>query len=115
MVLSWMLLFASCVALAQTPDTGWLSNPDHPPVEARLALTGQGNSETYHLDGLLSIHLQGDWKTYWRSPGEGGVAPELIINDSQNLDDITWHWLAPKRYELLGLTMLGYKGRLLFR
>ncbi len=113
-ILSWMLLFASCVALAQTPDTGWLSNPDHPPVEARLALTGQGNSETHHLDGLLSIHLQGDWKTYWRSPGEGGVAPELIINDSQNLDDITWHWPAPNRYELLGLTMLGYKGQVAF-
>ena len=113
-LLSLCLLLLSPSVLANTPDTGWLSNPDHPPVEARLALTGQGNPETHHLDGLLSVRLQGDWKTYWRSPGEGGVAPELIINDSQNLDDITWHWPAPKRYELLGLTMLGYKGQVTF-
>ncbi|WP_108743362.1 protein-disulfide reductase DsbD domain-containing protein [Salinivibrio sp. MA351] len=113
-LLSLYLLLLSPSVLANTPDTGWLSNPDHPPVEVRLALTGQGNPETHHLDGLLSVRLQGDWKTYWRSPGEGGVAPELIINDSQNLDDITWHWPAPKRHELLGLTMLGYKGQVTF-
>ncbi|WP_108742881.1 protein-disulfide reductase DsbD family protein [Salinivibrio sp. AR640] len=113
-LLSLCLLLLSPSVLANTPDTGWLSNPDHPPVEVRLALTGQGNPETHHLDGLLSVRLQGDWKTYWRSPGEGGVAPELIINDSQNLDDITWHWPAPKRHELLGLTMLGYKGQVTF-
>ncbi|WP_108743941.1 protein-disulfide reductase DsbD family protein [Salinivibrio sp. IB643] len=113
-LLSLYLLLLSPSVLANTPDTGWLSNPDHPPVEARLALTGQGNPETHHLDGLLSVRLQGDWKTYWRSPGEGGVAPELIINDSQNLDDIIWHWPAPERHELLGLTMLGYKGQVTF-
>ncbi|OOF08008.1 cytochrome C biogenesis protein [Salinivibrio sp. MA427] len=113
-LLSLCLLLLSPSVLANTPDTGWLSNPDHPPVEVRLALTGQGNPETHHLDGLLSVRLQGDWKTYWRSPGEGGVAPELIINDSQNLDDIIWHWPAPERHELLGLTMLGYKGQVTF-
>lgn len=113
-LLSLYLLLLSPSVLANTPDTGWLSNPEHPPVEVRLALTGQGNPETHHLDGLLSVRLQGDWKTYWRSPGEGGVAPELIINDSQNLDDITWYWPAPKRHELLGLTMLGYKGQVTF-
>lgn len=108
------LLLLSPAVRATAPDTGWLSNPDHPPVKARLALTGQGHPQTQHLDGLLSIRLQGDWKTYWRSPGEGGVAPELIINDSQNLGDITWHWPAPSRHELLGLTMLGYKGQVTF-
>ncbi|OOE38821.1 cytochrome C biogenesis protein [Salinivibrio kushneri] len=108
------LLLLTPTARANAPDTGWLTNPDHPPVTARIALTGQGSPDTLRLDGLLSIRLQGDWKTYWRSPGEGGVAPELIINDSQNLDDITWHWPAPKRHELLGLTMLGYKGQVTF-
>lgn len=113
-ILSLCLLLLTPTARANAPDTGWLSNSDHPPVTARLALTGQGSPDTLRLDGLLSIRLQGDWKTYWRSPGEGGVAPELIINDSQNLNQITWHWPGPKRYEQLGLTMLGYKGQVAF-
>ncbi|GAL17896.1 membrane protein suppressor for copper-sensitivity ScsB [Vibrio maritimus] len=27
---------------------------------------------------MLDVELDGEWKTYWRSPGEGGVALNLI-------------------------------------
>jgi DsbC/DsbD-like thiol-disulfide interchange protein len=31
--------------------------------------------ENDRIDGLLSIELASGWKTHWRSPAEGGVAP----------------------------------------
>ncbi|TDR76415.1 suppressor for copper-sensitivity B [Photobacterium lutimaris] len=95
-------------------STGWLQNPDHPPVELRYMLTGQQNPETKTVEALLEVKLDGDWKTYWRSPGEGGVAPSIDWSLSNNLENIDWHWPMPKRYEFLGVETLGYKHTIIF-
>jgi suppressor for copper-sensitivity B len=91
-------------------QTGWLTNPAHPPVKTRFVLTGQVNPEQKLVEGFLEIELSGDWKTYWRSPGEGGVAPSIDWSKSTNLADVDWHWPYPKQFELLGIHTLGYKG-----
>ena len=74
LIMTLALSLFSLIAQAQTTDTGWLTNPQHPPVQTRFVLTGQQDPNTNTLTGYLDVKLTGDWKTYWRSPGEGGVA-----------------------------------------
>ncbi|PQJ39880.1 cytochrome C biogenesis protein [Vibrio campbellii] len=114
LIMMLALSLFSLIAQAQTTDTGWLTNPQHPPVQTRFVLTGQQDPNTNTLTGYLDVKLTGDWKTYWRSPGEGGVAPSIDWEKSQNLTKVDWQWPYPQKYELLGIETLGYKGDTVF-
>ncbi|CAH1545830.1 Membrane protein, suppressor for copper-sensitivity ScsB [Vibrio jasicida] len=114
LIMTLALSLFSLITQAQTTDTGWLTNPQHPPVQTRFVLTGQHDPKAQTLTGYLDVKLSGDWKTYWRSPGEGGVAPSIDWEKSQNLTKVDWQWPYPQKYELLGIETLGYKGDTLF-
>ncbi len=69
----WALLaMLSFTTAAQPISTSWMTDPNHPPVSVRFVLTGQIDSDTQQLAGYLDVKLEQPWKTYWRSPGEGG-------------------------------------------
>lgn len=107
------LLFPT-VAQAGKYSTGWLINPSHKPVSVRFMLTGQINPQAQTVEGLLQVRLGKDWKTYWRTPGEGGIAPTINWSRSSNLKKVDWHWPVPRRYQVLGVETLGYKDTALF-
>ncbi|WP_407331116.1 protein-disulfide reductase DsbD family protein [Enterovibrio sp. 27052020O] len=114
--LSFMLISSLCLALllamparSESPSTAWLTDTNHPPLKSRVVITGAANPTSKTVDGFLEIQLEGDWKTYWRTPGEGGVAPSLNWQVSTNIKNIEWHWPAPERFDLLGIDTLGYK------
>ncbi|TLS76792.1 protein-disulfide reductase DsbD family protein [Photobacterium damselae] len=109
----WALMMSLSVH-ASTLTTGWIHNPQHPPVAVRLMLTGEKNEANKTVEGLLEVKLDKDWKTYWRSPGEGGTAPSINWELSSNLNSVDWHWPLPKRYEFLGVETLGYKHDVIF-
>lgn len=108
--------FFSCSLIAATAQlsTGWLISPDHPPVSVQMQLTGQTDPLLKTVNALLQVNLEGDWKTYWRSPGEGGIAPQLNWQSSVNISAVNWFWPAPKRYPVLGVETLGYKDKVQF-
>ena len=105
-------LLLSSSAFAQS--TGWIENPNHPPVTAKFMLTGEFDAANQTLPAVLEVKLDGDWKTYWRSPGEGGVAPSIKWDKSGNLADVSWDWPAPEAFSLLGLQTFGYKHDVVF-
>ncbi|MBE8126883.1 protein-disulfide reductase DsbD family protein [Photobacterium damselae subsp. piscicida] len=107
-------LMMSLSVHASTLTTGWVHNPQHPPVAVRLMLTGEKNEANKTVEGLLEVKLDKDWKTYWRSPGEGGTTPSINWELSSNLNSVDWHWPLPKRYEFLGVETLGYKHDVIF-
>jgi len=99
--------------LALAPETGWISNLNHLPVKVNLQLTGQTQQNT--VNALLNVNLDTDWKTYWRSPGEGGVAPTFEWQaESTNIKAFDWSWPTPKRYPVLGVETVGYKDKIHF-
>jgi len=100
------LLFISASISAQT--TGWLQEPSHPPIQLRFMLTGQVDETNKTVPAVLEVKLSGDWKTYWRSPGEGGIAPSINWGNSKNLVNSDWQWPVPKHFSLLGLETYGY-------
>ncbi|MEJ6123045.1 thioredoxin family protein [Vibrio sp. 2-Bac 85] len=113
----FLLLFSLCLfsinALALAPETGWISNLNHLPVKVNLQLTGQAQQNT--ANALLNVNLDVDWKTYWRSPGEGGVAPTFEWKaESTNIKEFDWSWPTPKRYPVLGVETVGYKDKIHF-
>lgn len=113
----FLLLFSLCLfsinALALAPETGWISNLNHLPVKVNLQLTGQAKQNT--ANALLNVNLDADWKTYWRSPGEGGVAPTFEWKaESTNIKAFDWSWPTPKRYPVLGVETVGYKDKIHF-
>lgn len=46
----------------------------------------------------LEIVLAPGWKTYWRTPGEGGLPPILDFSESRNLLEATVGYPPPHRY-----------------
>ncbi|GAB1145588.1 protein-disulfide reductase DsbD domain-containing protein [Shewanella algae] len=108
------LMLLSQVALAEPRSSGWLKHPDHPPVKVQLTLADVDAGQVGELNALLDVALSGDWKTYWRAPGEGGIPPTLDWSASENIATVDWHWPLPQRYVLQGIETLGYKGDTLF-
>jgi DsbC/DsbD-like thiol-disulfide interchange protein len=62
------------------------------------------------LLGGIAFQLQGDWKTYWRTPGDSGVPPRFDFSKSDNVEAVTVMWPAPHQFDDgAGGTSLGYK------
>ena len=66
----------------------------------------------------LDVELAPDWHTYWRSPGEAGLPPQIDWKDSLsptgNLEDATLLYPSPKRYTAFGLETIGYRDHVVF-
>lgn len=63
---------------------------------------------------MAALHLQlaEGWKTYWRIPGEAGIAPRIDFTGSQNLAEARLHWPRPVVFYQAGLRSIGYLGEL---
>ena len=94
--------------LSQAADSGWLRAADNQHASVRLRAQPESTGETRLL---LDVALQKGWKTYWRSPGEGGVAP--AIKWHQPVEAI-WRWPVPQRFDVAGITTQGYHGDVSF-
>lgn len=80
------------------------------PWVARL-LPG-GFDGTAYAAGLL-ISLDDGWKTYWRVPGAGGIAPELTIT-GPNLASAEVLLPLPSRLSVAGEEVIGYQHEVVF-
>jgi DsbC/DsbD-like thiol-disulfide interchange protein len=80
------------------------------PWAAKL-LAGGFNGAKY-LAGL-QITLDPNWKTYWRVPGAGGVAPDFQFSGS-NMKSATAHLPTPMRLDVNGDEIIGYKGEVIY-
>lgn len=60
----------------------------------------------------LHLRLADGWKTYWRIPGEAGIAPRLDWSQSQNLAGVRVHWPRPVVFDQSGYRSIGYLGEL---
>ena len=94
--------------VSQAADSGWLRAADNQHASVRLRAQNESSGETRLL---LDVALEKGWKTYWRSPGEGGIAP--AITWSKPLD-VSWYWPTPQRFDVAGISTQGYHGNVSF-
>ena len=57
----------------------------------------------------LQYKLKNGWKTYWKSPGEGGLAQTIDYSESKNIESLEILWPSPKSFSILGTQSLGYE------
>lgn len=110
-----------CLIAALGASVGPISGPDaaladdftalDDVVQIRI-LSGWREASGHHI-AALRIDLAPGWKTYWRSPGEGGIPPMFDWSASDNVQDVALHWPTPHAFDQLGLTSIGYKTRLI--
>lgn len=60
----------------------------------------------------IRLSLEPGWKTYWRSPGEGGIPPRISWKKSRNLRSVAIIWPTPKVFIQSGMQSIGYEGEL---
>ncbi len=90
-------------------DTGWLTSPQNDHARVRLQAD---RSMTDQTRILLDVKLESGWKTYWHSPGEGGIAPQILWDEP--VGNFQWYWPVPRHFEVAGLSTRGYQGDVTF-
>ncbi|MFO6296906.1 protein-disulfide reductase DsbD family protein [Rahnella selenatireducens] len=88
-------------------DTGWLESPQNSHAKVRLQAQPAPLSEK-ETRMLVSVSLEKGWKTYWRSPGEGGISPSVEWQKPVTPQQATWFWPTPARFDVAGITTQGY-------
>ncbi|MEX3175469.1 protein-disulfide reductase DsbD domain-containing protein, partial [Serratia quinivorans] len=58
---------------------------------------------------VLGGERQKDWKTYGRSPGEGGIPPPIAWRG--NPPPAAWYWPTPQRFDVAGISTQSYHDR----
>src|SRR5262249_33830700 len=89
-------------------ETGAWSESAHAKVRLISAKTGIATGDFDIVRLGIEIRLAPGWKTYWRSPGEGGMPPRFDWAGSANLAPADVAWPAPTRFEIGGLESVGY-------
>ena len=96
------------------------------PASALESPAASGNAVTATLitaeDGVsgpvlsagLHLELEPGWKTYWRTPGEVGLPPELDWSASENVASVEMAYPAPTRFTTFDIENYGYDGEVLF-
>ncbi|WP_455475766.1 protein-disulfide reductase DsbD domain-containing protein [Bartonella sp. B17] len=62
-------------------------------------------------NGIIEIILKPGWKTYWRNPGNSGMAPFFNFNQKVSYEIF---YPTPQLYETENDWTLGYKGKVIF-
>ena len=84
-------------------------------VDAQLVTAQNGIAKgATTISAGVYLRLGEGWKTYWRSPGEVGLPPQIEWSGSRNIADVTMHWPAPERFTAFGIENFGYKDEVLF-
>lgn len=117
--LAWAVV-TFCLAFAFSIISGVLGAAESEeftsvPVNARLISAQDGIAPTTQTLSIgLALDLGEGWKTYWRSPGEVGLAPRVDWSTSQNIADVTFLWPAPERFTAFGIENFGYHDEVVF-
>lgn len=78
-------------------------------LESAQSAVGEGR-----VSAALHMTLDPGWKTYWRVPGDSGLAPRFDWSNSKNVHAIELLWPTPVAFDELGERFYGYKGDVLW-
>lgn len=100
-----VLLGAQPAIAAESP---WASTAE---MQARIVLEHETIApDQSQISAALQTRLAPGWHSYWRSPGESGLAPVVHWDRSSNIAAFAMEFPAPKRFKEMDLTTFGYDG-----
>ena len=77
-----------------------------PPAEVSL-IAGWRQADGSHV-AAIEIRMRPGWYTYWRVPGDAGIAPEFDWSGSRNLASVAYEWPHPEVIETAGMRSFGF-------
>lgn len=108
-----LLLLGLFTVPAQAATSPWTVEDD---TKMRLVSENEttGGEKTQRM--ALEIELDPGWHTYWRSPGEAGLPPEIEArtDEGTNVAFLTFSYPAPQRFTAEDLQTAGYTERVAF-
>ena len=84
----------------------------HTQADLFSPITATGTGDIVPL--ALRVRMEGNWKIYWRTPGDAGLPPALDWSGSENFKGHTMHWPAPHRFTIYDIDNIGYKHEAVF-
>ena len=66
------------------------------------------------VPAALVVTMTPGWKTYWRTPGDSGLAPVIDSAGSSNVSAASLRWPAPHRFTIYDIDNFGYKDNVTF-
>lgn len=100
-----LLVFASPLRAAEEPENG--------AGEKVTLIAGNTMSKGPMLFGVR-MKMQEGWHTYWRVPGDSGLAPTFDWSASKNVALLGLLWPVPERFDAEGDTTFGYKDEVIW-
>jgi DsbC/DsbD-like thiol-disulfide interchange protein len=97
-------------AIVAMPESSQAASSDWFAADgARLRLvTADAAGTDGSLRGVLQIDLQPGWKTYWKDPGDAGIAPRIDVSASMNVKSAELSFPAPVRFREGDEVSIGY-------
>lgn len=106
-------LFLPIAPLEAAEETAW-QQAEH--VSTRLVASHKAvppaGGEPLYLG--WHVHLEGNWKTYWRSPGDAGQPPRFTWEGSVNVGAVEVLYPLPERFEIFDLYTYGYHDEVIY-
>ena len=99
-----VLLFISFPSIALETDWQKTSAKE----EGAIRLISAGYDDYGKVISGLHIKFTGHWKTYWKNPGDSGLAITPDYSKSVNIKSSEMYWPAPKRHLFYDLEGWGY-------
>ena len=108
----WVIALVAVILSMPLPAMSATSDVvSSPALEVRLVTAeNQVAPGASSISAGLDMSLSEGWKTYWRSPGEVGLPPELDFTGSDNVAEVEILWPAPERFTAFGIQNFGYSG-----
>ena len=102
-----LLMFSIMPQNAKAVESAWSSASE---VQARILSGVETIGAQNEFDAALELRLSPGWHTYWRSPGEAGLAPRFNWEGSENLSEALVKYPLPSRIDEAGFVTFGYDG-----
>ena len=83
-------------------------------VQARLVSTVTATGDLAEIPLGLEVRLAPTWHSYWRSPGEAGLPPQMDWKTSTNVEDIQIDYPWPERKIILGIENFLYEHEVIY-
>jgi DsbC/DsbD-like thiol-disulfide interchange protein len=84
-------LLAISTLPAQSAVTEWIASEG-----GRMRIAALAEGEAGAVTAILQIDPEPGWKTYWRDPGDAGVAPTVDLAGTENLELRTIRYPVPE-------------------
>lgn len=82
--------------------------------ETLRLIVAKSDSDASPILAGVQMKLAPGWHTYWRKPGDSGLAPRFDWSKSENIASIDLLWPVPQRFDAPGDTTFGYEDEIVW-